>query len=160
LWSRVHYEFAPTPLTTRGPLLLTWYDGGKKPPRDLLDELGAGEIWANGSLFVGENGALLASPYDPPRLLPPERFAGAAIPTGAEVNHWPQWVDACRGQGEPSAPFEYSAFLTEIALLGNVALSFPHETLEWDAARLSFPNRPSADPFLGTSYRPGWKPGG
>lgn len=156
LWSRVHYEFPPNELTTRGPVLLTWHDGGKKPPRELLDDLGAGEVWANGCLFVGEHGALAASPYDPPRLLPPERFAEVALPERHDVNHWHQWVDACRGTGNPSAPFEYSAFLTEVALLGNIALHFPHETLRWDAARMHFPNRPEANALLHARYREGW----
>ncbi len=157
LWSRVHYEFPPNELTTRGPLLLTWHDGGKKPARELCDDLGAGEIWGNGSLFLGEKGALLASPYDPPRLLPAERFASVAIPEKHDVNHWHQWVDACRGVGSPSAPFEYAAFLTEVALLGNVALHFPNETLEWDARRVRFPERPEANAFLAPRYRKGWE---
>jgi predicted dehydrogenase len=157
LWSRIHYEFPPNELTTRGPLLLTWHDGGKMPPRDVLDDLGAGEIYANGSLYLGERGALLASPYEPPRLLPAERFADVAIPEGSAVNHWHQWVDACRGSGSASAPFEYSAFLTEVALLGNVALHFPHETLVWDARRMRFPDRPEADALLAPSYRTGWE---
>jgi len=157
LWSRVHYEFPPNELTTRGPVLVTWYDGGKLPPRDVLDDLGAGEIYGNASLFLGEKGALIASPYETPRLLPAERFANVPLPEKKGVSHWRQWVDACRGVGSPSAPFEYSAFLTEVALLGNVALHFPHETLAWDARHMRFPGRPEADALLAPRYRPGWE---
>ncbi len=155
LWSRVHYEFPPNRFTTRGPLQLTWYDGGKEP-RAELDELGAGEIDPNVCLFIGENGGLLASPYVAPRLLPAERFAGVPLPEGMSTNHWHQWVDACRGKGETSAPFRYAAFLTEVALLGNIALHFPHETLEWDAKRLRFPGRPEAERLLSSPAREGW----
>jgi predicted dehydrogenase len=157
LWSRVHYEFPPNELTTRGPVLVTWYDGGKLPPRDVLDDLGAGEIYGNASLFLGEKGALIASPYETPRLLPAERFANVPLPEKKGVSHWHQWVDACRGVGSPSAPFEYSAFLTEVALLGNVALHFPHETLAWDARHMRFPGRPEADALLAPRYRAGWE---
>jgi predicted dehydrogenase len=156
LWSRVHYEFPANGLTTRGPLLLTWHDGGKAP-RAELDELGAGAVDPNACLFLGEHGALLASPYLPPRLLPAERFAAVPIPSGTRVNHWHQYVDAARGKGTTSAPFSYAAFLTEVALLGNVALHFPHETLEWDGKRMRFPVRPEADEFLRSPTRAGWE---
>jgi predicted dehydrogenase len=157
LWSEIHYEFPANRLSTRGPLLLTWHDGGKKAPRELLDQFGAGEVPANACLLVGESGTMLASPYDAPRLLPAEKFANVAVPEVAGVNHWHQWVDACRGIGRASAPFSYAAHLTEVALLGNVALHFPHETLEWDAWNVRFPRRPEADALLGPRYRKGWR---
>ncbi len=156
LWSRVHYAFPPNRHTTRGPLLLTWHDGGKAPVRE-LEELGAGEVEPNACLFLGENGALLASPYLPPRLLPAETFAHVPLPPGRGVNHWHQWIEACRGKGATSAPFEYAAFLTEVALLGNIALCFPHETLEWDAERMRFPAWPEADAHLSCPPREGWE---
>ncbi|NOT30431.1 MAG: Gfo/Idh/MocA family oxidoreductase [Planctomycetes bacterium] len=155
LWSRVRYEFPPNALTTRGPLPLTWHDGGKAPKQE-LEELAAGPVDPNACLFFGEHGALLASPYLPPRLLPAEKFAAVPIPAGTAVNHWHQYVDAVRGKGTTSAPFEYAAFLTEVALLGNVALRFPHETLAWDAKRMRFPERPEADWYLSSPVRKGW----
>ena len=156
LWSGVHYEFPANRHTTRGPLLLTWHDGGRKAPRQLLDDLEAGEVVANACLFVGEKGALLASPYETARLLPESRFKDVEFPAAEGVNHWHQWVDACRGVGEVSAPFDYSAFLTEVALLGNVALHFPHETLAWNAERMSFSDRPEATRLLSAPLREGW----
>jgi predicted dehydrogenase len=186
LWSTVHYEFPPNEHTTRGPLLFTWYDGGRSAPRQLLADLGVQDppaakaesdeathdssneaaqaepavkptvVPSNGCLFVGTEGALLADPYAPPQLLPAEKFANVEIPTVEGVNHWHQWVDACRGEGVASAPFEYAAHLTEIALLGNVALRFPHETLEWNAKRMRFTNRPAANPHLYSKPREGW----
>lgn len=156
LWSRVHYEFPPNALTMPGPLPLTWYDGGKSPRLE-LEELAAGPVDPNVCLFLGEHGALLANPYGPPRLLPAEKFAHVPIPAGKAVNHWHQWVDAARGKGACSAPFEYAAFLSEVALLGNIALRFPHETLAWDARRLRFPDRPEAEQFLSSPARAGWE---
>jgi predicted dehydrogenase len=156
LWSAVRYEFAATRHTTRGPLVLHWHDGGKKPPRALLDDLAAGEVVGNGCLFVGEKGALLASSEAPPRLLGDLRFASVPIPAGDEVDHWHQWVDACLGRGDTTAQFGYAAHLTEVVLLGNVALEMPHEELAWDAERLAFPFRPEADRFLGVSPRARW----
>ena len=156
-WSTVHYEFPANEWTTRGPVLLTWRDGGKKVPHDLLVELGLEKIVDNGCLFVGEHGALLADPYGKPALYPAEKFKDVAIPEGVGRNHWHQWVDACLGKGEPSAPFEYAAHLTEVALLGNVALHFPHETLEWNGGKGRFNGRPDADALLGSPQRKGWE---
>jgi predicted dehydrogenase len=157
LWSEVRYEFAPNEWTTRGPLLVTWRDGGKKVPKELLAELGLEDITSNGCLFVGEKGALLADPYGTQALYPKDRFKDVTIPEGVATNHWHQWVDACLDRCEPSAPFDYAAHLTEIALLGNVALEFPHETLEWNSGVGRFRNRPDADARLGSPQRAGWE---
>ncbi|MCC7013952.1 MAG: Gfo/Idh/MocA family oxidoreductase [Planctomycetes bacterium] len=157
LWSTVHYEFPANDWTTRGPLLLTWRDGGKKVPSDLLKELGLEQIVDNGCLFVGEEGALLADPYGKPALYPAEKFGHIALPEGVARNHWFEWVEACLGRGETSAPFEYAAHLTEVALLGNVALRFPHETLDWNGGKGRFIARPDADLLLGAPQRTGWE---
>ncbi len=157
LYSEVKYEFPANKHTTRGPLNLTWHDGGRKAPHQLLEDLGAGEVPANACLFVGTKGALLANPYDHARLLGNEAFADIEIPEGVARNHWHQYVDAVQGKGECSANFEYAAMLTEVALLGNVALSYPHESLEWDGAGMRFPKRPEADALLSSKHRSGWE---
>ncbi|MCB9914818.1 MAG: Gfo/Idh/MocA family oxidoreductase [Planctomycetes bacterium] len=157
LWSTVHYEFPANRWTTRGPLQLTWHDGGRKAPQQLLDDLGIAEIPANGCLFVGTEGALFADPYSTAQLFPAAKFADYELPQVPALNHWFVWVDACRGEGEANASFDYAAKLTEVALLGNVALAFPHETLAWDGAGMRFPARPEADALLRPTYRAGWE---
>ncbi|MEL6431455.1 MAG: Gfo/Idh/MocA family oxidoreductase [Planctomycetota bacterium] len=158
LWSEVRYEFGPTDKTHPAGVELTWLDGGRKPPVDVLAELGTTreELPANGCLFLGADGALLADPYGEQRLYPAERFAKVEIPVLEHVDHWHQWVDACLGKGAPVAPFSYAAHLTEIALLGNIALRFPHETLAYDGAEMRFPGRPEADVHLRPEVREGW----
>ena len=55
--------------------------------REILDEIGAPEeVFANGFLFLGTKGALLASPYDPPMLLPGDRFE-TVVPEVTTPNH-------------------------------------------------------------------------
>ena len=155
LWSKVTYEFAPTPWTSDQGVRVVWHDGKRKPD-DLLKSFGAQkDAYANGSLFVGEKGAMMFSPYEPPRLLPKESYQEHPIPKGGGTNHWHQWVDACLGKGAASAPFSYSSKLTEIALLGNIALHFPEKTLTWDSQKMSFGLK-KADTLLHKTYRKGW----
>jgi hypothetical protein len=89
-------------------------------------------------------------------LLPGDKFPDTAVPDAVSTNHWHQWVDACFGRCRVSAGFDYSGLLTEIALLGNVALRFPKQELEWDAVLMKFPNMTEADQFLHKSYRKNW----
>ena len=56
LWSIIHYDFPK-----RGdlpPVRVTWYDGGKRYPEDLLEGKTVPKI-DNGSLFIGDQGKLI-----------------------------------------------------------------------------------------------------
>jgi len=156
LWSTVTCGFARTPFTGPDGIQLTWYDGGKRAPDAVLEPLGLENVWGNACLFLGSEGALMTSPYNAPLLLPQGRFVGVETPRPGGRNHWHEWVDACRGWARPSAGFEYAAHLSEIVLLGNAALHFPGERLEWDSKRLAFPSHPSASDLLYPDYRSGW----
>jgi len=155
-WSTVQYTFPSTRFTVPEGVRVAWYDGGKMPTEKLALFDAGDDVYKNASLFIGEEGALLVSPYDPPRLLPGRDFPETPDYELAPINHWHQWVDACAGIGTATASFDYAGLLTEVALLGNVALRFPDQELRWDARRLRFPNLPEADAFLGREYRDGW----
>jgi hypothetical protein len=47
--------------------------------------------------------------------------------------------------------------LTEVALLGNVALESPGQTLQWNASQMNFGSNILANRFLHKDYRAGWK---
>jgi hypothetical protein len=66
--------------------------------------------------------------------------------------HYHQFVDACLGKDACSAPFSYSARLTETILLGVIAGRFPGQTLHWDNARAQF-SEEAANAFLDAAYR-------
>ena len=72
-------------------------------------------------------------------------------------DHYLQFVEACRGNGKTSAPFDYSGPLTETVLLGCLATRFRKTTLEWDAAELKVTNVPEANDFVRRRYRKGWE---
>ena len=63
-----------------------------------------------------------------------------------------QFVDACLGRGKVSAPFSYSARLTETILLGVIAGRFPNKTLHWDSDKASF-KETAANDFLSGKNR-------
>ena len=157
LWSRIECRFEGTERTVPGGLPVTWHDGAKKPD-ELLARFGIEDPYANACLFVGAKGALLVSPYEPCRFWGADgKEVDLQLKNVAAVDHWHQWVDACLGRGEASAPFDYSGLLTEVALLGNVALEFPGETLRWNPRRMRFDGHPKASSLLHKDYRKGWE---
>ncbi len=154
------YHFGP-----RGnmpPVKFTWYDGGLMPARpDGLepdDQLGAN---GNGILFVGEKGMLTCPGWaGRPTLLPGSRDAEYKRPpqTIPRVpGHHRDWLNACKGGKPASANFQYGAALTEVGLLGLVAMRCHGKQLHWDADAMKATTAPEADRFIKETYRPGWE---
>jgi hypothetical protein len=74
-----------------------------------------------------------------------------------ETSHEMNWANACKGQGEASAPFSYSARLNETMLLGMAALRAGQGLLlKYDGAAMRFTNNEGANRFLTREYRAGW----
>lgn len=157
LWSEVHYRFAAgNEFCDPDGVHVVWHDGGRKPDA-LLAEWGITAPYSNAALFVGDKGALLASPYEDCRLFLPDKERELTLVDLPEINHWHQYVNACFGREQATTPFSYAGPLTEIALLGNIALEFPGETLEWNSRKLRFPTHPEATALVaGDGYRRGW----
>ncbi len=158
------YHFGP-----RGdmpPVKMTWYDGGLHPPfpeavdsddpRQRLGDSG------NGLLLVGDKGWITCpSNSGAPRLLPLDLHKTYKRPAPSlprVKGHHADWLSACKGGTEASANFEYSARLTELVLLGNVALRVGKK-IRWDAANMKASNAPEADQFIRESCRKGWEIG-
>jgi predicted dehydrogenase len=151
-----YYEFP-----ARGnmpPVKLTWYDGGLLPPKP--EEIGDEELnKAGGVLFVGSKGKLMHDTYGlKPRLLPKslhESYGKPPQKLPRIKNHEMNWVEAAKGTAEASCPFEYAARLTEVMLLGIVALRAGTK-ISYDGANMRITNVPQANDFLRREYRPGW----
>jgi hypothetical protein len=116
--------------------------------------------WANGVLFVGDKGMLLAD-YSKHELLIDGQKAKEtpAIPEKYRIpdsiGHHAEWIRACK-TGEPTTcHFGYSGLLTEANHLGNVAYR-AGKRIEWDSANLKIPNAHEAEQYLGREYQPGW----
>jgi predicted dehydrogenase len=157
--SIVRYRFPAR--GARPPVELTWYDGLKPPSPEELEpgrRLGSAE---GGSLFVGSSGLLMAGVYgEGPRLVPESRMQSYRRPpkTLPRVkSHYDDFITACKGrQAAAGAPFAYSALLTEVILLGNIAKRFPDTRLDWDPVAMRFRGHEEASRLVRTPYRDGW----
>jgi hypothetical protein len=69
--------------------------------------------------------------------------------------HIQEWIAHCRQGTQPCANFQYAAPLTEMVLLGNVALR-TGQPLQWDRHKAQFTNLPAANRWIGREYRSGW----
>ncbi len=155
--SVIHYVFPGTQYTEGKTVNVTWYDGDARPPKEIQALLGEDKITDQGSIFVGTKGVMMLPHIGAPRLYPDKQFEDFKMPKIGSNNHWHQFIEACLGNGETSANFDYAGPLTEAVLLGSVACRFPKTTLEWDAANLKFTNVPEANQYVRRTYRKGWE---
>jgi predicted dehydrogenase len=157
------YRFGPR--GDMGPVSLYWYDAGLRPPTppgidpdDPVQRLGEGD---HGLFLVGEKGIMTCAGWSGmPRLLPIERHREYKRPakTLPRVDgHHADWLQACKGGTPACSNFDYAARLTEVVLLGTVALR-TKKLLKWDSANMKATNAPEADQYLkGAPYRAGWE---
>ena len=148
----------------RGPLTVYWYDDGLRPPTppgidadDPRQRLGEGE---NGIFFIGDKGIITSAGWSGmPRLLPVELHREYKRPPKSlprVAGHHADWLQACKGGTPACSNFDYGARLSELVLLGNVALRTGRR-LRWDAPNMKATNAPEADQFLKGTYRQGWE---
>jgi predicted dehydrogenase len=155
-WQIVRYEFP-----ARGelpPVKLTWYDGGKKPPEELIE---GEKMQEGGSLLIGEKGKLyIPNDYGGRHiLLPRDQFKDYQAPEPTlprSPGHHADFLAACKDPSRPACSnFAYAGPLTEMVLLGVVAFRCG-KRIEWDATNLRATNCSEADEFIRPVYRQGW----
>ncbi|MFS4456628.1 Gfo/Idh/MocA family protein [Maribacter sp. 2304DJ31-5] len=131
---------------------------------------GEGELPEQGAMFIGEKGRLLLPHF---MQLPKKIVDGEYVDISAEIaavekannmgkpirnyesegpKHYHQFVDACLGTAECTAPFSYASRLTETILLGVIAGRFPNQTLHWDNENAKF-SEEEANKYLEGDYR-------
>jgi hypothetical protein len=159
--SIVRYEFP-----ARGkmpPVKLTWYDGRLLPPfpRDFDPRQ---RFDSNGALLIGDKGTVMHSSHGAGnlRLLPKAlrseyKEPAAKIPRVPAEAHELDWIRACKDGVPASSSFEYGGPLTEMVLLGVLAMRMKDRKLLWDGATMRFTNDDEANALLNPPYREGWK---
>jgi len=146
------------------PVTLKWFEGSMKPP--IPKDLGEGrELAKGGQLIFGDKGTIMdTTDYcRSPRIIPeikmremarslPEKTL-ARVP---DANPHLEWINAIKGTGPtPGSNFEYSVPLTEMVLLGNLAIR-AGKKIEWDSENLKAKGVPEADEYIRRAYRAGW----
>lgn len=153
------------------------HDGNNKPAREITADIEAmmGEVPGSGCLLIGDRGKLF-SPDDygakffvrlndekelqigknhPGVMAIPESISRNAISGNADYRHHQEWIAACKGGPTPYSNFEIAGYLTEIILLGCIALRVGKK-LEWDGPNMRALNAPEAAQFVKRNYRAGW----
>lgn len=155
------------------------HDFSNKPPRELTADIQAfrGEIPDSGALLVGNKG-MVFSPDDygeeffvklkdeakylhytkhPAAVRCPERIPRNRYGKGGKPSHSQEWLTAIK-ENKPEtcySRFDISAQLTEIMLLGCVALRTGSK-IEWDGPNMRAVNCPEAAAFVKREDYRGW----
>jgi len=153
------------------------HDGKNKPAKEITAEIEEmmGEVPGSGCVLIGDKGKLF-SPDDYgakffvrlndekelknskdhdgvkaiPQSVPRNAFSG-----DTDFRHHQEWIAACKGGPTPYSNFEIAGYLTEIILLGCIALRVGKK-LEWDGPNMRALNAPEAAQFVKRNYRKGW----
>ncbi len=155
------------------------HDGSNKPPKEVTADVQEllDTVPHSGCLLIGDKGTLF-SPDDYgarffvklkdekefidgknheginaiPQTIPRNTFPG----TGGDMRHHQEWISACKGGKPGYSNFEIAAYLTEIILLGCVALRVGRK-LEWDGPKMLATNAPEAAGIVHRVPRKGWE---
>ena len=175
--SRIRYEFPER--EGLPPLKFWWYDGNPgdalkplRPEADVVREVITtyDKLPGSGALIVGEKGKLFSPDDYGARFFVAmkgknEYVAGdqdeacKAVPQTIprSPGHMQEWFRMMK-EGVPSySNFDIAAYLTEIILLGCVALRVGEgKRMEWDGPNMRSPNLPEAARFVKRNNRHGW----
>jgi hypothetical protein len=173
--SKIRFEFP----TREGlpPVRFWWYDGDPndaathRPQADVTKDVTemAGRLPGSGCLLIGDKGQLF-SPDDYGaqfylKMKDEKEFVSSRnhdavknIPETIERSpgHYQEWLTACKGGKPAYSNFDIAAYLTEIILLGCVAMQ-AGKKLEWDGPNMRAKNAPESAKFVNREYRKGWK---
>jgi len=154
------------------------HDGNNKPPKDVVADVEAmmGSVPGSGCILIGDKGKLFSPDdyggkfflrlNDEKELTDGKNHeAVKAVPRKIEFNAFQgdgdkrqhlEWIAACKG-GQPCySDFAIAGYLTEIILLGCVALRVG-KPLQWDGPNMRATNAPEAAQFVKRDNRKGWK---
>jgi predicted dehydrogenase len=166
--STVRYHFP-----ARGempPVTVTWRDGGRKPPLPKGWPANRKTPGSNGIFLIGDQHTLTtdqATGTYTTRLVPESLMTKIDMPNQRlprlergprfdPTRHQHEWLRACKKGEQPGSNFIDSGPLTEMVLLGNIAV-LSGKRIQWDPEKMMITNEPEANRFLRREYRQGWK---
>ena len=161
-WEILKYEFPERKSKHSGEMLpaltMTWYDGNKKPAKELFPD---GKVPNTGCLLIGDQGCLVSdgdygTSY---KLLDEAKFKDYEPPKPwlpRSPGHMREFVDMVKGGAPAMSNFEYSGFLSEVVLAGCLATR-TDKKVEWDGPNMVAKNAPELAELIDKPYRTGWE---
>ncbi len=167
MFARVsHVNFRFPARGSRPAVAVKWwgYDTPPVPPGWKKDE----PLPTGGGIVYGTKGVLVYGPVyssvvgekKQVWLLPEEVDRQFQRPTRTlprPSSHWVEWIEAAKQGKQPSCNWEYGGHITELCLLGNIAIAHRGTTLRFDGKKQRFLNSESANAMFGRRYRKGWE---
>ena len=160
--AKITFEFPAR--KARGPVKLVWHDGNSaipKPQDFPADE----KIPGTGAIMFGDKGMIVHGSHGggnchllPEQLM--DQYSGKNAPAQkiprVKGHAW-DWIEAIRTGRQAGSNFDYGGPLTQVAMLGLIAIRFPGQTLKWNDEQARFTNNDAANAYINPPYRPGWK---
>jgi predicted dehydrogenase len=110
-------------------------------------------------ILVGDDGMMLFKRSSTDWIVTPnrrvEQFADVPKTIRRVPNEDAEWIEACKGGPKALSSFDYAGPLSEMVLLGNLAVRLGKK-IEWDTKALRATNAPEADKLIRREYRKGW----
>lgn len=106
------------------------------------------------SVIIGEHASIQSGSHSGgARIIPEAKMQEIGKPSGNSYHneaagHHNNFTYACKGKGKAMSNFEYAGPLSEIIILGDIALMHPGRTLEWDAKNMKITNDEEANNSL------------
>ena len=157
-WSVIEYVFDTGNMNQ---LKMYWYDGSKMPPKEILEGLPRdpnprrkGRHYNSAALLIGEKGSfyspgdyggdrrnsgiLVNGEFTPIRKITEPSVEFPKAPAGGIYG---EFASAIKGELKAESNFpDYAGPLTEVVLLGNLAVWQPDTLIKWDAKTLEAEN--------------------
>ncbi len=149
--------------------LITWEFAarGKMPPVTMKYYLGVGLDFpfpkhlekgrkkiTSGSVLVGKDASIMAGSHSQGgRIIPEIKMKESPKPSGKSYrskgnSHFTNFTLAIKGEDTAMSSFDYAGPLSEIIVLGDIALLHPNKTLTWDSVNMKITNDEAANNSL------------
>ena len=156
-WSIINYEFPAT--DARPAVKFVWYDGGKRPDKELIDGRTPS---GSGCVIIGEKGKIYSSNDYGANFDILGDVEKPEVEFERSPGHFQEWVRAIKGGQPAMSNFpDYAGPLTETVLLGNLAVwaaadEGMGEKVEWDAKNMKVLNVSGLEEIVKPVYREGY----
>lgn len=158
------YEFPAK--GSRGPVTVKWFQGTRRAPRPGFLGKDRKTPGTGGILYGENNTGIMHGSHGAGgcRVIPETRMKEfgknlppKSIPRAPGNNHHQDFMQAIKTGKKAGSDFvTYGGPLTEVALLGVIAMRFPGVEMKYDAKAARITNHAQADALINPPYRQGW----